>query len=126
MAQPTSEEYFPTVFCFGRSSSDATLACVGGVFLATSGSCAVAHAGRGWGGSEMSQRIMSDKFDGLDATALRRCRLLAAKIANDLRNKRPAHFVDKLSLADTHASLERAVDVLSTVKGSQRGGVSDN
>jgi hypothetical protein len=28
------------------------------------------------------------------------------------------HFVDKLSLADVHASLERAADVLSTVKGS--------
>jgi hypothetical protein len=76
---------------------------------------------------------MSDKFDGLDATekadigaALRRCRVLAGKIANELRNKRPEHFVDELSLADIHASLERAADVLSTVKGSQRGGVSDN
>jgi hypothetical protein len=49
---------------------------------------------------------MSDEFDGLDATekagigaALIRCRALAAKIANELRNKRPEHFVDKLSLA---------------------------
>jgi hypothetical protein len=81
----------------------------------------------------MLERIMSDEFDGLDATeqadigaAVRRCRVLAAKIANELRNKRPEHFVDKLSLADIHASLERAADVLSTVKGSQRGGVSDN
>src|SRR5215813_2419459 len=48
---------------------------------------------------------MSDEFEGLDATekagiraALIRCRVLAAKIANDLRNKRPEHFVDKLSL----------------------------
>jgi hypothetical protein len=42
---------------------------------------------------------MSDEFDGLDATekagigaALNRCRALAAKIANELRNKRPEHF----------------------------------
>ena len=69
---------------------------------------------------------MSHEFDALDATekagieaALIRCRALAAKIANELRNKRPEHFVDKLSLADIHASLERAADVLSTVKGSQ-------
>ena len=45
---------------------------------------------------------MSDEFDGLDATekagigaALNRCRALAAKIANELRNKRPEHFFDK-------------------------------
>jgi hypothetical protein len=69
---------------------------------------------------------MFDEFDGLDATekagigtALNRCRALASKIANELRNKRPEHFVDKLSLADVHASLERAADVLSAVKGSQ-------
>jgi hypothetical protein len=44
---------------------------------------------------------MSDEFDGLDATekagigaTLIRCRVLAAKIANELRNKRPEHFVD--------------------------------
>ena len=72
---------------------------------------------------------MSDEFNGLDATekaairaALIRCRVLAAKIANELRNKRPEHFVDRLSLADVHASLERAADVLSTVKGSQARG----
>jgi hypothetical protein len=41
---------------------------------------------------------------------------LAAKIANELRNKRPEHFVDKLTLADIHDSLERAADVLSRVK----------
>ena len=41
-----------------------------------------------------------------------RCRVLAAKIANELRNRRPEHFVDKLSLADIHASLERAAGVL--------------
>jgi len=54
--------------------------------------------------------------------ALNRCRVLAAKIANELRNKRPEHFVDKLLLADIHASLERAADALSTVKGSQAQG----
>ena len=72
-------------------------------------------------------------FDGLDATektgigaALICCRVLAAKIANELRNERPEHFVDKLALAEIHASLERAADVLRTVKGSPRRGVSDN
>jgi hypothetical protein len=72
--------------------------------------------GRG-GGSEKPECIVSDEFDGLDATekaaigaALNRCRALAAKIANELRNKRP------------QASLERNADVLSTVKGSQAGG----
>jgi hypothetical protein len=75
------------------------------------------------------ERIMSDEFDGLDATekagigaALYRCRALAAKIANELRNKEPEHSVDKLSLADIRASLERAADVLGTVKGSQARG----
>jgi hypothetical protein len=69
---------------------------------------------------------MFDELDDLDATekagigaALNRCRALAAKIANELRNKTPEHFADKLSMADIHASLERAADVLSTVKGSQ-------
>jgi hypothetical protein len=72
---------------------------------------------------------MSDEFDGLDATekaaiegALNRCCDLAAQIESELRNKRPEHFVDKLSLADFYASLERAADVLSTVKGSQARG----
>jgi len=58
---------------------------------------------------------VSHKFGGLDATekarigaTLRRCRVLAAKIANELRNKGPEHFVDELSLAEIHASLERA------------------
>ena len=60
--------------------------------------------GRGWG------------------SVLNRCRVLATKIANELRNKRPEHFVDKLSLADIHSSLERAGDVLSTVNGSQAQG----
>src|SRR5262245_872676 len=74
---------------------------------------------------------MSDEFDGLDATenarigaTLNRCRALATKIANELRDKRPEHFVDKSSLADVHASLEHAADVLSTVRGSQARGTS--
>src|SRR5262245_47150335 len=59
----------------------------------------------------MSEGIMFHEFDGLDATEkagigteLNRCRALATKIANELRNKRPEHFVDKLSLADVHAA----------------------
>ena len=79
------------------------------------------------GRRQMSERTMSDEFDGLDATekagigaALNRCRALAAKIANELRNKRPEHFFDKLSLADVHASLERVADVLSRVKQYSR------
>jgi hypothetical protein len=91
---------------------------------------------------------MSDEFDqpGSDRegcsweSVLNRCRVLAAKIANELRNKRPEHFVDKLSLEDIHSSLERAAGAqqLSTssscmvlhldrsfahrpAKGSQRG-----
>jgi glutathione S-transferase len=62
---------------------------------------------------------MSDVFDSLDATekaaieaALNRCRRLVAQIESELRNKRPEHFVDKLSLADFYASLEQAADVL--------------
>jgi hypothetical protein len=90
-----------------------------------------------------SERMMSDKFDGLDATekagieaALNRCRDLAAQIASELRKTRPEYFVDKLSLADFYASLEHAADLLGqknrqsaentpapTVKDSQaRGG----
>ena len=68
----------------------------------------------------------ADRLHGIEKVAvesvLNRSRVLAAKIANELRNKRPEHFVDKLSLADVHASLERAADVLSTVKGSQARG----
>ena len=75
---------------------------------------------------------MFDEFDGLDAldateragigAALNRCRALAAKIANELRDKRPEHFVDKLSMADIRACLERAAEVLTTVKGSPSRG----
>jgi hypothetical protein len=74
----------------------------------------------------MSERIMSDEFDGLDATekagtegALNRCRTLAAQIESELCNKRPEHFIDTLSLADFYISLEHAAAVLTTVKGSQ-------
>jgi hypothetical protein len=66
---------------------------------------------------------MSDEFDGLDATekaairaTLIRCRVLAAKIANELRNKRPEQFVDKLLLADLYASLEHAARLLEQTK----------
>jgi hypothetical protein len=62
---------------------------------------------------------MSDEFDILDASekaaverALNRCRVLARQIESELRDKRPEHFVDKVSLADLCASLERAADVL--------------
>jgi glutathione S-transferase len=62
---------------------------------------------------------MSDVFDSLDASekaavesALNRCRRLVAQIESELRNKRPEHFVDKLSLADFYAFLEQAADVL--------------
>src|SRR4029450_4180645 len=62
---------------------------------------------------------MSDEFDNLDERekaavegALDRCRALADQIEIKLRNKRPEHFVDELTLADFYASLERAADVL--------------
>jgi hypothetical protein len=62
---------------------------------------------------------MSDEVDrrhGIEKAAmenvLNRSHVLAANIANELRNKRPEHFVDKLALADFYASLERAADVL--------------
>jgi len=74
------------------------------------------------GGSEDVRSIMSDEFDGLDATekaairaTLIRCRVLAAKIANELSNRRPEHF-DRLSLADLYASLVRAAGVLEQKK----------
>jgi hypothetical protein len=77
--------------------------------------------------TEPNRHIMSDEFGqpGSDReghgweSVLNRCRVLAAKIANELRNKRPEHFVDKLSLADIHFLLERAADVLSTMNRSQ-------
>jgi hypothetical protein len=82
-----------------------------------------------WGGPcfEMSERTMSDEFDSLDPkekaateAALKRCHALAGQIESELHNKKPEHFIDKLSLADFYASLERAAWVLeqkSTPKG---------
>jgi hypothetical protein len=67
----------------------------------------------------MSKRVVSDEFNRLNAiekaaleAALNRCRALVRRIGSTLRNKRPEHFVDKLSLADFCASVERAADVL--------------
>jgi hypothetical protein len=72
---------------------------------------------------------MSDEFDSLDAnekaaveSTLYRCRALVGRIGEELRKKKPEHFVDERSLADIHASLERAADVLGAVKGSQARG----
>ena len=80
---------------------------------------------------------MSDKFGSLDAnekaaveSTLYRCRALVGRIGEELRKKKPEHFVDeRSSLADLHASLERAVWILektihtptSTAKGLQEG-----
>jgi hypothetical protein len=68
---------------------------------------------------DVGERTMSDEFDSLDARekaalegALNRCRVLAAKIDDELCNKKSEHFVDKLVLADFCAALERAADVL--------------
>ena len=59
---------------------------------------------------------MSDEFDSRKAAiraTLIRCRVLAAKIANELRNKKPQHFVDKSSLTQLYASLEHAAGIAS-------------
>jgi hypothetical protein len=53
------------------------------------------------------------------ASVLNRSHILAAKIADELRNKTPEHFFDELWLADIYHSLEHVADVLSTVNGSQ-------
>jgi hypothetical protein len=72
----------------------------------------------------MSERSMSDEFDSLDERekaavkgALDRCRALADQIEIELRNMSPEHFADKLSLADFHASLERAAYSLGQTSG---------
>ena len=66
---------------------------------------------------------MPDQFDDLEkariGAALNRCRALATKIANELRNKKPEHFANKLSVSDIHCFLERAANILSMVEGSQ-------
>ncbi len=81
---------------------------------------------------------MSDKFKSLDAnekaalqSTLYRCRALVGRIGEELRKKKPEHFVDESSLADFHASLGHAASVLeqtiqdntstSTAKGLQEG-----
>jgi hypothetical protein len=79
---------------------------------------------------------MSDEFDNLDAnekaaleSTLYRCRALVGRIGEELRKKKPEHFVDQRSLADFHTSLEHAASVLeqtihtptSTAKGLQEG-----
>jgi glutathione S-transferase len=91
----------------------------------TGASSMIAGAARG-GAQGLHAQIMSDEFDALGATekagiegALNRCRHLAAQIESELRNKRPEHFGDKLSLADFYASLEHAADVLGQQSPSQ-------
>jgi hypothetical protein len=76
-----------------------------------------------------AKRAVSDEFDGLDAiekaavtAALDRCRVLAGQIESNLRNMSPEHFTDNVSLADFHASLERAADVLGRKGREPRGG----
>jgi len=79
---------------------------------------------------------MSDKFERLDAnekaaveSTLYRCRALVGRIGEELRKKKPEHFVDEKSLADFHAALERAAWILEqtihtptpTAKGLQKG-----
>jgi len=69
---------------------------------------------------------MPDKFESLYAnekaalqSTLYRCRALVGRIGEELRKKKPEHFLDEKSLADLHASLERAAWVLEqkTAKG---------
>jgi hypothetical protein len=84
------------------------------------------------GASDVRECTMSDEFYGLGATekaalesTLYRCRALVGRIGEELRKKKPEHFVDASSLAELHASLERAASVLeqtihtltSTAKG---------
>ena len=78
---------------------------------------------------------MSDKFESLEKekaaaeSTLYRCRALVSQMGEELRKKKPEHFVDERSLADFHAFLERAAWVLertihaptSTAKGLQEG-----
>jgi hypothetical protein len=44
--------------------------------------------------------------------ALDRCRALAHRIQTGLRDKKPEHFMNVMSLADFQVSLERAASVL--------------
>jgi hypothetical protein len=87
------------------------------------------------GASDVRECTMSDEFYGLGATekaalesTLYRCRALVGRIGEELRKKKPEHFIDASSLAELHASLERAASVLeqtihtptSTAKGLPR------
>ena len=63
---------------------------------------------------------MSDKFESLDAnekaaleSTLYRCRALVGRIGEELRKKKPDHFVDeRWLLEDLHVSLEQAARIL--------------
>jgi predicted nucleic acid-binding Zn-ribbon protein len=69
---------------------------------------------------------LGNEFDSLDAidkaavknekaaleSTLYRCRALVGRIGEELRKKKPEHFVDERSLADFHTSLEHAASVL--------------
>jgi hypothetical protein len=88
-----------------------------GINKASNGYCNCAHFECG---------DMSDKFESLDAnekaaleSTLYRCRALVGRIGEELRKKKPEHFIDETSLADLHASLEHAAWVLEqkTAKG---------
>ena len=107
----------------------------GETFHRLSGPCKPVVLGWLWGRSKMEGRTMSYEFDSLDANekatlkgALIRCRALVGRIESALCNEKPEHFVDKLTLADFYASLERATDILGqkgrqsapAVKGSQK------
>jgi hypothetical protein len=61
-------------------------------------------------------------YSWLSESTLYRCRALAGRIGEELRKKKPEHFVDERSLADFHAALEHAASVLEqkTAKGLQK------
>src|SRR5262249_17422018 len=73
---------------------------------------------------------MPYKFKSLDAnekaaleSTLYRCRALVGRIGEELRKKKPEHFVDERALADFHASLEqrpRSLNRLFTRRHLQR------
>jgi hypothetical protein len=56
--------------------------------------------------------------------ALDRCRILADRIASELREKRPEHFANILWLAEFQASLECAASVLELSPDVRRQGES--
>jgi glutathione S-transferase len=76
---------------------------------------------------------MSDEFDSLDERekaavegALNRCRGLAAKIENELCNRKPEHFGEKLVLAEFCAALKRAADALGQTGQKSHPAVKDS